>query len=209
MNKRLYIAYGSNLNLEQMSRRCPTAKLVGTGVVEGYELKFKGRPNGAFATIDEQEGGAVPVAVWELQPLDEVALNRYEGFPTHYFKRNIPVKMGGQELTGMVYIMNQQAQANRPSAFYLNTVEQGYMDCHLDTDVLFTALDRTKAEVNERESAFVEDEEDDFDEEESDDEDFDEDYDDEFDEDFDDDEDFDEDFDEDDDEDYDFYPLHF
>ena len=27
---KLYIAYGSNLNLEQMKRRCPTAEVVGT-----------------------------------------------------------------------------------------------------------------------------------------------------------------------------------
>ena len=167
----MYIAYGSNLNKEQMARRCPTAKLVGTGVVEGYELKFKGRPNGAYATIDEQEGGVVPVAVWELQPLDEIALNKYEGFPTHYFKRNIPVKMDSQEVTGMVYVMNQQAQVNLPSPFYLNTVEQGYMDCHLDTDALFTALDKTEAEVNERKYAFADDDDEDWEEAESDDED--------------------------------------
>ena len=41
MNKKLYIAYGSNLNLEQMKFRCPTAKLVGKGIVENYELQFK------------------------------------------------------------------------------------------------------------------------------------------------------------------------
>ena len=35
---RLYIAYGSNLNLPQMAFRCPTAKVVGTSEVKGYEL---------------------------------------------------------------------------------------------------------------------------------------------------------------------------
>ena len=155
MKKRLYIAYGSNLNLEQMSDRCPTAKLVGTGVVEGYELQFKGRPDGAFATIGEKENGVVPVAVWELQPLDELKLNRYEGYPTHYFKRDIPVKIGGHEVTGMVYIMNLQAQFNRPSQHYYDTVEQGYRDCHLDTDCLMTALDEAEARVQERENAFA------------------------------------------------------
>ena len=44
MSKKLYIAYGSNLNLKQMKYRCPTAKLVGKGVVENYELQFKGMP---------------------------------------------------------------------------------------------------------------------------------------------------------------------
>ena len=45
MSKKLYIAYGSNLNLKQMKYRCPTAKLVGKGVVENYELQFKGMPH--------------------------------------------------------------------------------------------------------------------------------------------------------------------
>ena len=39
MKKRLYTAYGSNLNLDQMAMRCPTAKLVGTGVIQNYELR--------------------------------------------------------------------------------------------------------------------------------------------------------------------------
>lgn len=38
---KLYVAYGSNLNLKQMAYRCPTATLVGTGVIENYELQFK------------------------------------------------------------------------------------------------------------------------------------------------------------------------
>ena len=56
MKKRLYTAYGSNLNLSQMAMRCPTAKLVGIGTIQDYELQFKGRPQGAFATIAPKEG---------------------------------------------------------------------------------------------------------------------------------------------------------
>ena len=51
MSKRLYVAYGSNLNFKQMKHRCPTAKLYGIGTVYGYELQFKGSPASAFATI--------------------------------------------------------------------------------------------------------------------------------------------------------------
>lgn len=51
MSKRLYVAYGSNLNFEQMKHRCPTAKLYDTGIIEGYELQFKGEPTCAFATM--------------------------------------------------------------------------------------------------------------------------------------------------------------
>ena len=40
MSKRLYVAYGSNLNIQQMTSRCPGARLYGTGVIENFELQF-------------------------------------------------------------------------------------------------------------------------------------------------------------------------
>ena len=49
---RLYIAYGSNLNLPQMAHRCPTAKVVGASEDKGYELLFRGGRHGAVATIE-------------------------------------------------------------------------------------------------------------------------------------------------------------
>ena len=38
--ERLYIAYGSNLNLEQMAHRCPTAQAVGTATLKNWRLMF-------------------------------------------------------------------------------------------------------------------------------------------------------------------------
>ena len=137
-------------------------------MVEGYELKFKGRPEGAYATIDPKKGGTVPVAIWEIQPYDEFRLHQYEGYPNHYFTKNIPVKIGNHEVTGMVYIMNLRAQANLPSDKYYDTVEQGYKDCDLDIAYLEAAKERSKAEMAERKSTFT----DDWKEDETDDEDF-------------------------------------
>ena len=138
MSKRLYVAYGSNLNFEQMKYRCPTAKLYDTGIIEGYELQFKGEPTCAFATIAPKENASVPVAVWEIQPRDEMALDRYEGYPSHYFKQNVPVQLGGEEV--MVYIMNLKRQFGMPSPHYYQAVLEGYHDCGLDTDVLDQAV---------------------------------------------------------------------
>lgn len=140
MSKRLYVAYGSNLNFEQMKYRCPTAKLYDTGIIEGYELQFKGEPTCAFATIAPKENASVPVAVWEIQPRDEMALDRYEGYPSHYFKQNVPVQLGGEEVGAMVYIMNLKRQFGMPSPHYYQAVLEGYHDCGLDTDVLDQAV---------------------------------------------------------------------
>lgn len=46
--KKYYIAYGSNLNVRQMKFRCPTAKVVGTSVIKGYELLYKGSKTGSY-----------------------------------------------------------------------------------------------------------------------------------------------------------------
>lgn len=43
MSKRYYIAYGSNLNIPQMRMRCPGARIIGTSVIDDYQLLFKGR----------------------------------------------------------------------------------------------------------------------------------------------------------------------
>ena len=139
--KRLYVAYGSNLNLYQMKFRCPTAKLIGTGIVKDHELQFKGRSDCAFATIAPSEGGAVPVAVWELKESDEKSLDRYEGFPSHYFKQEIPVEMNnGKTISGMVYIMNLRQSFGVPSKSYVQTVSEGYRNCRLDMSVLKDAI---------------------------------------------------------------------
>ena len=46
--KKLYIAYGSNMDEGQMAHRCPTARLLGQTEVEGYRLLFKGSLTGAY-----------------------------------------------------------------------------------------------------------------------------------------------------------------
>ena len=150
MSKKLYIAYGSNLNLGQMKYRCPTAKLYGTGIIENYELQFKGMPHCAYATIAPCEGKSVPVALWELQPRDEKLLDRYEGYPSHYFKEDLPVKINSEEVTAMVYIMNLKQQFGLPSESYYNTVRQGYKDCNLDLNVLNDAVNESAEKYYER-----------------------------------------------------------
>ena len=150
---KLYVAYGSNLNKEQMRYRCPTAKFVGTGIIEGYELQFKGAPYGAFATICAKEGAAVPVAVWSLQNRDEKALDIYEGVKAgHYFKNEIPVQLGDQIKLALVYIMNPEAQFGIPSQRYYNAVLEGYENCKLDPHILNRAVDDSIAAFRQAEA---------------------------------------------------------
>ena len=60
--KKYYIAYGSNLNVQQMKFRCPGAKVVGKSVIKNYELLYKGSKTGSYLTIEKKNGSVVPVA---------------------------------------------------------------------------------------------------------------------------------------------------
>lgn len=57
MEKRYYIAYGSNLNVRQMRMRCPHATICGTARLSGWELLFKGSKTGSYLTIEKCETG--------------------------------------------------------------------------------------------------------------------------------------------------------
>lgn len=143
--ERLYIAYGSNLNLEQMQHRCPTAEAVGTSVLGGWRLRFRGEAYSAVATIERSKGSEVPVLIWRLQPRDELALDRYEGFPFLYRKETLRLTVNGKQVYAMVYIMNKAGRPyGAPALGYFNTIREGYKSAGFDLDILYSAESASK-----------------------------------------------------------------
>ena len=138
---KLYIAYGSNLNLVQMAARCPSARVYAKGVLNNWELVFRGAKRNSHATIERKSGSTVPVLVWEIQPIDEYRLDIYEGYPCYYFKKNIMVDIEGRKKKAMVYIMDEQQLPGRPSASYVETIRQGYTDNDMDISILEKSLE--------------------------------------------------------------------
>ena len=104
--KKLYVAYGSNLNIAQMALRCPTAHIYGTGLLNNWELIYRGSMTGSYATIRRRKGSAVPVVVWSIMENDEKSLDIYEGYPRFYFKQNVMVDLPSGKKKAMVYIMD-------------------------------------------------------------------------------------------------------
>ena len=147
--KRYYLAYGSNLNIAQMQFRCPDATVVGTAVIPDYERLFKGSLTGAYLTIEPRQGAQVPVGVWEVSLTDELKLDRYEGFPSFYYKKEmrIPVadiRTGKTKLRdAFVYVMHEDRKLGVPTDMYVRTCIEGYRDFGFDTAFLFNAYDRS------------------------------------------------------------------
>ena len=151
--RRYYLAYGSNLNVEQMKHRCPTARVAGTATIDGYELLFKGSGTGAYLTIEKKKGASVPVAVWEVQEEDEAALDRYEGYPSFYYKKDMEIRYKGirthrmRKQKAFVYIMHEERQLGMPSWFYVTTCLEGYRAFGFDAEMLYDAIERSRLEV--------------------------------------------------------------
>ena len=135
-NGRLYIAYGSNLNLEQMAKRCPTAEVVGKTYLHNYRLMFRGKST-AVATVEKQDGNKVPVLVWRLQPSDEYNLDLYEGYPNFYRKEMLRISISGRRMSAMIYIMNAVKHPyDTPSRSYFETIRLGYESAGFDFGIL-------------------------------------------------------------------------
>lgn len=155
MEKRYYIAYGSNLNIPQMRMRCPSARIIGTSEIPDYELLFKGSRTGSYLTIEKKEGSTVPVAVWSVTDADEAALDRYEGFPTFYYKAEMELPVRGiksgkvRKKKTFVYIMHEDRPVGVPSGYYVATCLEGYRSFGFDEEFLYEAIETSRRVCNE------------------------------------------------------------
>lgn len=148
MNK-TYLAYGSNMNLEQMEIRCPQATVIGSTILEDHRLRFRGWHGYGVATIEPCQGSSIPVLLWEITAECEKALDRYEGFPYLYRKTWLEASIDGMAFDAMAYVMNGNPPIAKPSTLYYRTLMQGYKDIGLDDAILYEALKESVAAVTD------------------------------------------------------------
>ena len=132
---KLYLGYGSNLNVTQMMARCPNAKPYGTILLKDWKLVFKG-----VADIIPQKNSSVPVGIWKITDDCEKALDRYEGYPVLYKKIYFTTKNNERMLC---YKMNSY-DINPPMEMYYETIRKGYKDFGLDMKYLTEALEHSQ-----------------------------------------------------------------
>jgi gamma-glutamylcyclotransferase (GGCT)/AIG2-like uncharacterized protein YtfP len=131
---KLYLAYGANLNREEMAWRCPQARPVQGVELPDWQLDFC-----QHATITPRPGARLAAGIWSITDACEHSLDQFEGWPTYYRKEIIEVT----GLSVMVYRMNHVVPAT-PSAGYLKCLAQGYQDWGMDLDLLWQAYERAE-----------------------------------------------------------------
>ena len=134
----LYFAYGSNLNLFQMKRRCKDSVFLKKYELKGYRLNFRSKYRAA--DIEKSKSSIVPGALFEISKSDEKKLDVYEDFPILYKKLYFPY----YNKKVMTYIMVNKTEFRYPTERYLNVVKRGYKDCKLDMKYLKIALQPVK-----------------------------------------------------------------
>jgi gamma-glutamylcyclotransferase (GGCT)/AIG2-like uncharacterized protein YtfP len=121
----LYAAYGSNLAPERMAARAPHSPLRGTGWLVGWRLTFGGEDlgwEGALATVVEDEGHQVYVALYDLNSVDERTLDEWEGVAIGLFNKvRVRVHTLDGEVVAWTYVLNAY-EGGLPSARYLGMI---------------------------------------------------------------------------------------
>lgn len=129
LGRSLYFAFGSNLSIEQMAARCPSAVAVAPSLVEGYRIGFTGDSSswgGGVATVVGDPDAFVPGLLWSLTDWDLRRLDRYEGHPWHYQRERVVavVPRTGAHVLAWTYVLD--GAPSRPSDRYLRVIAEGY-----------------------------------------------------------------------------------
>ena len=130
----LYFAYGSNLNLFQMKRRCKDSIFLKKINLKDFRLTFRSKYRAA--DIEPKKNSIVPGGLFDISKSDEKKLDVYEDYPSLY--RKFYFTYYGKKV--MTYTMVIKTLFKFPTERYLNIVKQGYKDCELDKKYLLKAL---------------------------------------------------------------------
>jgi hypothetical protein len=93
----IYFAYGSNMDVNAMARRCPRSRTLGPARLERHRLQVMRE---GWLTAVRDPRSAVHGVLWELALSDVGALDRYEGLPDglyHKFVQTIVAQRGPRQ----------------------------------------------------------------------------------------------------------------
>lgn len=125
---KLYFAYGANLDKKAMRLRCPDAVAVCRATALNRRFVFKG-----VADIVEDKTSTVRGAIWMISEADEKELDRFEGFPRLYVKKQVMVQTESSNSAAfpvMAYVMTgpNERMIAPPCDSYLATISRGLRD---------------------------------------------------------------------------------
>jgi hypothetical protein len=91
----------------------------------------------------------MPCALWSITDRCEKSLDRLEGYPDYYLKKEVSVKFENKTIKAMIYFMPSGNDVHFPSEHYFDTVVKGYKQHNMTLESILNALtDVTKESQN-------------------------------------------------------------
>lgn len=116
-----YFAYGSNLCVQQMARRCPGACDPRPAVLPDHDWLINQR---GFATVEPSTGARVHGVLWHVTDTDLATLDSAEGVPVRYRRDRLTVQLGDGGAEAWVYI-DHRVEPGPPRPGYLERIIDG------------------------------------------------------------------------------------
>lgn len=132
----LYFAYGSNLWMQQMKRRCPTSSFKGLARLPHRRWIINTR---GYANVVPSDGDEVWGMIYALLPPDEAGLDLDEGVPWAYQKQMLKVEVRFEDAdkcgntsqpfqTALCYVDTNRVQEGQPNGEYVHRINMGIRD---------------------------------------------------------------------------------
>ncbi|SEC48769.1 Gamma-glutamyl cyclotransferase, AIG2-like [Rhizobiales bacterium GAS191] len=100
---RLYFAFGANMDVAGMSKRCPGAEALGAARLDHHRFAIV---HPGFATVIAARGSAVHGVLWRLASRDLAVLDAYENIASGLYGRDErPVRQGMRTLRALTYFV--------------------------------------------------------------------------------------------------------
>ncbi len=147
----LYFAYGSNLCLTQMYRRCNGARAIrykDTGRLATIELPDHQLEFFLHADVQVKLGASVIGGLFSVTHADLVALDRYEGVGSGYYRRARQSFVDAEDDRHEFIFYEMMGHASKngaPMQNYYDVCLEGYREWDIPTTQLEEALERSLA----------------------------------------------------------------
>lgn len=133
------LGYGALTDPVTMLARCPSAVYKGIGILDDHEL-YIDRCSSVRTTV----GAITKGVVWKISNQDMIELDKYEGYPYLYERKEVDVSIDNRLVKVWVYYyaIDFKDAAQPASDDYYKTCKQGYRVFGLPFDTQFGAAQK-------------------------------------------------------------------
>lgn len=116
----VHFAYGSNMHIALMARRCPSAMALGVARLDHWRYFIT---TDGYASVAPAPGSRVFGVLWRLTTRDLAALNAYEALDSGlYVRRWLSVVAPDRQQQAMVYVGRSRARGKPRPGYQTNVV---------------------------------------------------------------------------------------